>query len=878
MIKIQGLNKYYNKGKSNQIHVINDTTLELPESGLISFLGKSGSGKTTLLNVIGGLDKAKGTIYFDDLCIKNYNMYKIDKYRKNNIGYIFQNYSLLNNKTVYENLEIALKIIGIIDKTEVEKRIEFALKSVGMYKYRKKQAYALSGGQMQRVAIARALIKDSKVIIADEPTGNLDSENTIEVMNILKKISFSRLVLLVTHDVKIAEFYSDQIIKIKDGKISDNYTNTTTKLSVNNANTVYLKDMYLKENKSDIGNIRLYTETDNFESNIDIDIIVRNGNIYLQSNQNIKLVENSNLKVVDDHYKDLDLSYFEDISYDNSWFSNSKPNLKEKIIQFLASIKTSFLNFRNVGKKMKMLYGGFVLMGCLLGAAIICLVNFSIPDDSNFIYADDYYTLGSKDHTFNQDPTENLKLNYTNGSIDNITINNSAVTLVWTHHYTYVKNINLKLNLLVARFSSKVDSNLLVGNAPKTKNEIVIDFQTAKDICNVYGNRSKYNDLLGKKVRLSYLSSYMEVTIVGVCEGSQRVAYGNQEFYTNWASPGNILYFGERRYFLNERDKDNNALYDIVSGRDLNTLEQTGNREVLVHYLSEDALEPSLVIDNLEYKIVGTFKHKDGIYDGTITEIITNVPSKNIYKGYMNLALNEDEYYLVEGRNPVGLKECIVSTYINKSIGDVFDGKVIVGKYTGTTKALSTFCVVDLDTYILSNYGYGEISFTIREKSALILDEKEEMISLYDKQARIAQEEQVSNLKLFELLSFILLIVSSVFIYLVTRSKMLSDIYNIGVYRCLGSTRKNIISEFLFDLFTLTTFTTIIGYLVILFLYNYLAGSINNLIGQTMFKINNLYSLGGIPFVYLINLSIGIIPVILLTKKTPSEICSKYDI
>lgn len=139
MIKIKNLNKYYNKNKENQIHVINDVTLELPDKGLISFLGPSGYGKTTLLNVIGGLDKAKGTIAYDELEIKDYKMRQVDRFRSKEIGYVFQNYNLLLEETVYSNLAIALEMIGIYDKEEQEKRIEYTLKAVGMYKYRKKE-------------------------------------------------------------------------------------------------------------------------------------------------------------------------------------------------------------------------------------------------------------------------------------------------------------------------------------------------------------------------------------------------------------------------------------------------------------------------------------------------------------------------------------------------------------------------------------------------------------------------------------------------------------------------------------------------------------------------------------------------------------------
>ena len=125
LIKINNLNKYYNKSKNNEIHVINDANLELPSTGLVCFIGKSGSGKTTLLNTIGGLDKANsGSIFYDDLDFNKYNMHTIDCYRKNNIGYVFQNYLLLENKSIYDNLRIALEVIGVYDEIEQQKRIE----------------------------------------------------------------------------------------------------------------------------------------------------------------------------------------------------------------------------------------------------------------------------------------------------------------------------------------------------------------------------------------------------------------------------------------------------------------------------------------------------------------------------------------------------------------------------------------------------------------------------------------------------------------------------------------------------------------------------------------------------------------------------------
>ena len=226
MIKIENVNKYFNKGKKNQIHVINNTTLNLEDTGLIALLGPSGSGKTTLLNVIGGLDKVnKGSIYFNDKKVTSKNVYKVDKIRNVSIGYIFQDYKLIDNMSVFDNVAIVLKMLGIKDKKEIKNRVNYVLERLNIYRYRNRPASMLSGGERQRVSVARALVKDPEVIIADEPTGNLDSANTIEIMNIIKTISKDRLVILVTHEKELAKFYASRIIELEDGKIINDYIN-----------------------------------------------------------------------------------------------------------------------------------------------------------------------------------------------------------------------------------------------------------------------------------------------------------------------------------------------------------------------------------------------------------------------------------------------------------------------------------------------------------------------------------------------------------------------------------------------------------------------------------------------------------------------------
>ena len=187
MIRLNSVSKYFNKRKSNEIRAIDNTSIELGNSGLVTFLGNSGCGKTTLLNAIGGLDKVdKGEIYIDDERMTRRSESKRDELRNLNIGYIFQNYNLIEDDTVFDNVAIVLRMTGMKDKGEIEERVMFVLRRLGIDKYRNRPVKALSGGERQRVGIARAIVKNPKIIIADEPTGNLDSRNTIEIMNIIK--------------------------------------------------------------------------------------------------------------------------------------------------------------------------------------------------------------------------------------------------------------------------------------------------------------------------------------------------------------------------------------------------------------------------------------------------------------------------------------------------------------------------------------------------------------------------------------------------------------------------------------------------------------------------------------------------------------------
>jgi len=897
MIKITNLNKFYNKGKNNQIHVINDTNLVLPEKGLISFLGTSGSGKTTLLNVIGGLDKANGVIEYDGMVVKNYNVGKIDKYRKSNIGYIFQNYNLLPNETVYNNLAISLEMIGIYDKEEIDKRIEYTLKAVGMFKYRKKMAYALSGGQQQRVSIARALVKNAKVIIADEPTGNLDSENTIEVMNILKKISKTTLVLLVTHDINVANFYSDKIIRIKDGSVIEQFdNNTSTTLSHNNTNNIYLKDMELNETSTDYGSIKLYhNEGDNIS--VDIDIIVRNGNIYLRSDKPIKLVETSNLNVINDHYKELKKETMEDADYDTSWFENKKSSFKDIFSTIIKMFKNSFQSFIKTTKKGKLLNFSFVLMGMILALGAICVINFVTTDASSFIYADGYYQLTTEDHVFTKNPVDNIVKNFESGAFENITLYQPDAELSFKHRLTFQKEINLNINVMVGLFDTLIDREVVVGRTPISHNEIVVDYLTAKDIVRELGNRALIDEVLGKSVLLFYKDQSIRVKIVGVVTGkTQHSVFGNEEFYVNWSCPDDLGFFGSQRFYKYEVDGEGKPLYEIVdtngnpitvqndeNGRDVKPFDPSGrNYEAIIPYNSDYITYKELEIGGYKHKVVGFYKYREGTYNVTREEYITNTAPKDKVTMYDSICVNPYEYLIIDGREPRNLYECMVSVYNTKfNVGDRITVNnrecEVVGKYNGTVRSLSARYIVTMESYIFNKYQFDEISFSLLTKE-IQKESNEVVMSLYDVELRNDEENKESNEFIFKLLFFILVVVSAVFIFFVMRSKMISEIYDIGVYRSIGATRGRIIGKFIIDILIITTIYAFVGYLAIAVLYNISAESINYMLGEKFFINNNLYFVMGACALYLVNLIFGIIPALSLLRKTPAEICAKYDI
>jgi len=220
MLELKNITKIYST-VGEKVEALKGINLKFRGSEFVSILGPSGCGKTTMLNIIGGLDGyTSGDLIINGVSTKEYKDRDWDAYRNHSVGFIFQNYNLIPHQTVLSNVELSLTLSGV-SKKERRRRAKEALEKVGLADQIRKKPAELSGGQMQRVAIARAIVNNPDIILADEPTGALDTETSIQVMDILKEIAKDRLVIMVTHNPDLAEKYSTRIVKMLDGKIID---------------------------------------------------------------------------------------------------------------------------------------------------------------------------------------------------------------------------------------------------------------------------------------------------------------------------------------------------------------------------------------------------------------------------------------------------------------------------------------------------------------------------------------------------------------------------------------------------------------------------------------------------------------------------------
>lgn len=538
MIQIKNLQKYYNQGKKNEQHVLNDITLEFPSTGLICILGESGSGKTTLLNTVGGLDTfSGGSITIDDKELKKYDPRVMEPIRNNSFDYIFQNYYLLKDYSVSYNIKLALNRYDLTDE-EKEERVDYVLNTLGIGKYKKKTVSKLSGGQQQRVSIARALVKSPDVIFADEPTGNLDEENTIRTMSILKNISKECLVLLVTHEKRIARFFGDRIIEVCDGRIVKDEPNIPAdSYERSDDANIYLKELEQKDLSGELAEFHMFQHKHAVPHKIELTLAWKDDKLYIQNNMPydilIEGVENG-VQILDAERPTLDLDNVDEFSYE-------LPKLESKGSARLSGkeiFRMAVENLQLMGKKQAFVISILLVTAVLLSITLAQFINAHTIDPSAVIATDSHYVLVDFSGTTSfrgYDAREQLN-EYIQTTL---TSNKEAEPFFVPKVNVYLTGGGFKqltkLTQMIQDYSfvSKThlnESDLICGEMPKKRNDVVMDRLLAERLINTKASVSTQHptpeSFLGMTLVMSAVSQ--EFHVVGISDTEQPVMYCGQ--------------------------------------------------------------------------------------------------------------------------------------------------------------------------------------------------------------------------------------------------------------------------------------------------------------------------------------------------------------
>ncbi|HYG59859.1 MAG TPA: ABC transporter ATP-binding protein/permease [Symbiobacteriaceae bacterium] len=817
MIQLRQVNKTFNSGKQNEIKAISGTTLTFPEKGLVVLNGPSGSGKTTLLNVLGGLEYIdSGEIIFGDERISKRNASRLDSIRNRKIGYIFQQYNLLPNLTVFENIELVLKMQGTTDPEAIRQTIHYVLEAVGMFAFRKRKVMTLSGGQQQRVGIARAIAKNPDMIIADEPTGNLDSKNTLEIMNIIKKISRQKLVVLVTHERELADFYGDRIIEIRDGVVVRDYVNDDKQLlQVRHQNTIYLKDLERQMLLESPVKVDQYApEGTPATGPVNVTLITMGNTLYVKVDGDPALKvryvdEDSGMEFLDEHYKGLEQADVAENEFDFAKMAlpARPPHSTGAAISTKEALRGAVKRLRSLSKLQKLLSMGFVFAAMIIGVAIALLGKLYHVNPAEFQEVDQHYVAtNAKDVAALEREASVVAIN---------PLHERQSFALRLHSFDQVKT-----DLPFAAHPSAV--NLLpaeavtIGRLPQTGQEVVIDKLLAEMMLgnDPYGQAGlkEPGDLVGLTLTSVAFGYQDALRVVGISDLQSPTVWMAESYLYEIAVNGN------------ERNRTAPRLGTWRPERGLEVV--PGGR---LPERAGEVLYPEKFRLLKGYELGATMPVRvgaEGLGD-TIVGFYT------VANNEMN-AVNEE---VVMTTAPL-LKE----TYFAR---ERKDRPVLV--YTN-----------DVD---------GTVS---------LLESREFMaIPTYEQGREQFQADVRRGYYTLLVFAAVLLGLSLLQLYFMIRSSLLARIYDIGVYRSLGASRWDIHKMFVLEIAVLTTGTSMLGYVLITMIIKEIEKAVPP--QMTLFYFPLPYIVGGVALIYAINILSGMLPVFRLTLKSPSQILKQHD-
>ena len=810
-IKLNKVNKYFNKRKQNQLHVLNNIEIEFPTKGLVMLLGPSGSGKTTLLNVIGGLDKFdNGNLEVLNKKFLSYKSNLWDELRNYHIGYIFQNYHLLENYSVSENIAYPLRLMGYKDENLIKEKVEYALKSVGMFNYRKKRASQLSGGQKQRIGIARAIVKNPDIVIADEPTGNLDSQNTIEVMSMLKQISKDKLVIMVTHEKDLANFYGDRILSIKDGKIDlDQTVFERENYKFKYDETIYLKDLEKEKLQSKKHNIELFQDI-NSSSSVDAMLVVKNETLYIKVSSKVRKVklidENSSIKIKDSSQEEEQKRIIENTLFEKE--NLELPSIKKKH-SFMFSIKRAFfMAFEKLfaaSKKGKIMLFSFFLAGSILAYSTSTIASVSIINpEENMVYQNGYFSISYKSDQFTEpEPFDILDESYykelnslieTNDFINSLNFSNFSILSPSGIPYENL-SINARLDYI-----DLLDGRLLSGGSmPESDNEIVI----TKAMADNYLNSSLAQDIgiwsYENLLQETLYSNELEFRITGILDSDLINIYVSRKIaniLSNVSSFRSIESFNESKLIYGEMPENNQILIPNQFAF------------VLYQIIPEETEWPTEInINGTQFQVSGTHSYEN-------QDLFVTQETLELIRFNTKFFNNQDTYLYLSDKK------------IQNDIENYFEDKVILEDLFETSKA-----------------------------------------ELLNMQALVFASALTSSLTLVG--------IASLGFYFIIRSSLTKRVKEIAIMRAIGVYKKDIFRAFIIEILILTTFSTMIGYGLSTYGLSLLQDSFIN--EFNLFKVTFSSIILGAIVAYIINLIFGLMPVLLLLRKSPAQILSDYD-
>ncbi len=829
MIKLNFLDKYYNKGKTNQIHVIDNISLELPEKGMIALYGRSGCGKTTLLNVIGGLDTCdSGNVMINGENIAS----NPDLIRNKYIGYVFQNYNLNNSQTCFDNVADALRLCGMKNGEELRERVRAALKNVGMENFEKRTPDTLSGGQQQRIAIARAIVKSPRIILADEPTGNLDETNTVMIMDLLKTVSKEQLVLLVTHETELVDYYCDRVIELYDGRVVGTRNNEAAHgYSAKDKNSVYLGELEKTEFHNDALNVEYYGDMPN--KPIDIRIVNNDGKLYLQiKSPNVNRIDDkSEMKLLEGVYEHRAEKRYISSNVDMSALPSFEGKHYGKLFNFTSSVKSGYRANFSHGKKerknrhfrrcMSLFACIIVFITAVFGVSVSELTEIDGTYNHNVFYL----------YTPDFDASDKL-----NAAVGNAETGIDYVTL--SRYYIYGDDY--------ASFTINFFETFNAGYSYESfsSNAVYLGFPLAEKLDLVCGTKDDLGnddmlittsvaDKLLKTSCVGYISEYED--LIGLMLNSG--GYSGVHITGVVSSDESSVYVSEKMLAENAVDSR------IICADDIE--------------MNLDDGKAVLICNQNEYK-----------------------PDKNVGDAVI---LNGKEFEITELRNMYGEDE-----YWNNNFANFYDSfcyAVNEREYIRMSKGVGDN-EFDEDEYYYSDFPYTVIhsndpklteKWLDREFSSLGTSSSwyEPLITPESIKEEKTKEAYVSVIG--QIVAFaVLLVLMSACVYFIMRSCIMGRIKEIGIYRAIGVSRKNLLFRYFAEALTVTSLTALVSFLLAS-AFIWLCLSISSYVSLIFFYPVWL-ALLLLLLIYAVCTFFGVLPVMSLLKKTPSQILSKYDI